>query len=118
MKVEFNADDKLLMLQSFKGTNASDQVAAPCIRGEDFTVSKGILIEGQIDPSVEGASIDVHFKNTKLGSILTDEAGKFVFGPVDDKQGYSVNAEKEDFLFDSVEGSYNFKSQRLSKIEI
>ena len=93
------SNDKLLM---FTPTKADTEApTAPCIVGTDFSVSRGLMLEGQVTPAVENVTVTVKVGEEIIETTLTGADGRYVFGPLPIGQEYKVWARKDDYIIEA-----------------
>ena len=72
---------------------------------------------GKVTPAIKDVSITIKVGDKEITTIKTDDEGNYKFGPAE-VQDYQVFARKEDFIFEKKEGSNDFKSSQLAKLEV
>ncbi|KAM3724517.1 Nicotinic receptor-associated protein [Dirofilaria immitis] len=85
-----------------------------------FKADKGIFLEGQVVPAVEGVNIRSSHKsnpNSILESI-TDVNGKFRMGPVRSVNDFDIIAEKSGYKFERTEELGKLNAIKLSQLII
>lgn len=86
----------------------------------NFIASKGLVIMGKTEPSINGVKVHLSFpKNKDLTTVTTttNAAGQFKFPTIDPTITYELKAEKESYVFSEFDTSTNtFHGHKLCEI--
>lgn len=121
MKIKATSEDELLMftVTKVKGEEGEEEVEAPCVRGKDYAISRGMMISGSINPPVVNATIKIQLGDQVIAKTLSSPDGSYSHGPLAIHESYDVYAAKDDYIIESAaEDRFAFKSQRLAKLEV
>ncbi|VDK75742.1 unnamed protein product [Onchocerca ochengi] len=85
-----------------------------------FKADKGIFLEGQVMPAVEGVNIRSPHKNNPdiIFESVTDANGKFRMGPVRNVNDFDITAEKSGYKFEKTEKLGILNAIKLSQLII
>lgn len=85
-----------------------------------FIATKGLIIDGKINPPISDALITLSLPNNPTFLTLettSNEKGVFKFGPLDAKSDYEIVATKESYVFTEFDrASQTFKAHKLCEI--
>ncbi|XP_049779932.1 nodal modulator 3 [Schistocerca cancellata] len=89
-------------------------------KGVEFYADKGHIIEGKIEPPLDGVKVSVFVEGSEeiIASTDTSTDGKFKFGPLSDGLKYRVSAEKEGYVLSGPDAKTTFKAHKLAEIVV
>ncbi|ESO93836.1 hypothetical protein LOTGIDRAFT_104485 [Lottia gigantea] len=86
-----------------------------------FEGRKGVFINGDIKPAIQGASITVEATDGSIEPLhlVTDTSGKFKVGPLHSNIEYTVSAEKDGYIMTKEKGKLaSFRAFKLGEISV
>lgn len=88
----------------------------------NFIGTKGLLINGKINPPIGNAKITLKFPNKpelETQTTLSSANGDFKFGPIDENLDYEISAEKESYVFSKYNmATHSFNAHKLCEIVV
>ncbi|MCQ2817107.1 MAG: carboxypeptidase-like regulatory domain-containing protein [archaeon] len=85
-----------------------------------FSIKNGMIIEGKVDPPMEGIKISAFNKNdnTLLTYSFTNKEGKYTIGPMPNEDKYDLKAEKEGYKIILSGNKFDFVAEKLSFLKV
>ncbi|XP_054268312.1 BOS complex subunit NOMO2-like [Macrosteles quadrilineatus] len=94
--------------------------ANDCVQGVVFKAERGQVVEGRVlggGQPVIGASVTIYNTAGELvGTQITDNEGRYIFGPLSANTKYNVTAEKEGYVMSGPNNKGEFSAHKLAEI--
>lgn len=86
-----------------------------------FTMKSGIIIEGKINPAMDGVNLNAYNKenNELVASTVSQQDGRYKIGPLYTEYNYQIKAFKDGYkIVPEAKNIYNFSAEKLSFLRV